>query len=103
MWHHLAGSVLNDLLSGSWITRWLSTGLVLLSLFSLGYLGGSSVQTLHKAIQPEHSWTKTSGSASETSTESLRTRHERFENLRTTDTIWSHSFRPPNVETGNGK
>jgi len=65
MWHHLAISILNDLLTGSWITRLLSTALVVCSLFSLGYLGGSSVQTLLTITQPAPSPTKISGSASE--------------------------------------
>lgn len=82
MWHHLASSILNDLLSGSWITRSLSMGLLLLSLFSLGYLGGSSLQTLRTIGQPATSLTRTNGSASERWSGSLMERREMWQPAR---------------------
>lgn len=79
MWYNLTTSVLNDLTTGHWITRLLFTGLVCLSLFSLGYLGGSSVQTLRTTIQPAPSLTKTNGLASGRLSGSLMERHEKWQ------------------------
>jgi hypothetical protein len=45
MWHLLA-TLVQDLTTGSWISRLCFGGLVLLSLFSLGSLGGFSVQAI---------------------------------------------------------
>lgn len=75
MWPMIT-SIVHDLTTASWTIRLLSTGLVVLSLFSLGYLFGYSAQTLQTMTQPAPSWTKTNGSAFGHSNGSLMDRHE---------------------------
>lgn len=76
MWRIMIGSLISDLTTGSWITRLLSTGLVVCSLFSLGYLGGSSLPILQTLIKPEPSVTRTNGWPYAPSSGSLMERHE---------------------------
>lgn len=103
MWYNLTTSVLNDLTTGHWITRLLFTGLVCLSLFSLGYLGGSSVQTLRTMIQPAPSLTKTNGLASGRLSGSLMERHEKWQASTNFSPSLKPALSPSNIKVSDGK
>lgn len=92
----------HDLTTGSWMSRSFFMALVASSLFSLGLLGGFSIQTIKTKWTHSTAPTIFSGSAFETSTiPSLRSAPNRFktENI---STIRKHESEHSNTATTGG-